>query len=91
MTASEDARRAREANDKLTRALIATARQGLRWYCADAGDLWLSEWEAERAEAVLLCQGCPIIAPCAEVGRFQTFGVFGGRDVTRRQKKAQAA
>jgi hypothetical protein len=80
------------AAERLNVALITTASQGLRPHCSDSGtgDLWISEQSADRAEAALLCHGCPLLQPCDEVGQHQRFGVWGGRDVTVRAGKAAA-
>lgn len=49
----------RHESDQLTQALISIAARGLRSHCSDAGTggLWLSEHQAERAEAIKLCRG----------------------------------
>jgi hypothetical protein len=75
---------AREAHERLTRALINLAAAGLRTDCSDVAlhHLWLSESQQERAVAVRLCRGCPVLRECAEVGRYERFGVFGGVDRT---------
>jgi hypothetical protein len=82
---------ARVATDQLTRALLNLAAQGERTHCSDPAThhLWLSEHEAERATAVMLCDHCPIIDPCAApaTANRETFGVYGGRDYTRRPGK----
>lgn len=86
--------RAGAANDALTRALLVAAARGIRPRCGDyeTSYLWLSEDEEERKQAALMCSGCAVIAECGEVGRHQTFGVFGGRDTTVRPgRKRQAA
>jgi hypothetical protein len=82
--------RGRTESDQLTRALLDMASRGLRTHCSDPSlsELWLSEHEAERAEAVKLCRGCPVLLECREVGKYQTWGVFGGRDVSRRPGRA---
>jgi hypothetical protein len=75
------------ASRRFTRALVDLAANGLRTHCSDpvTSELWLSEVEAERAEAARLCRGCPVVAPCGEaaVARGERFGVWGGRDRTR--------
>lgn len=53
---------ATRAADRLSKALIGIATQGLlRHHCSDPelGHLWLSEHEHERAVAAKLCTGCP--------------------------------
>jgi hypothetical protein len=94
MPSNAELRRAKEANDKLTMALLSLAARGERTHCSDVatGGMWLSEVESERKEAVRLCRGCRVLPECHEVGKFQTFGVFGARDSTRKpRKKKQAA
>jgi hypothetical protein len=80
-------RRGAPKGERLTRALINLAAQGLRTHCSDPGShsLWLSEHDGERAEAARLCTGCPVIEPCGEAAgaRREKFGVWGGKDVTR--------
>jgi Transcription factor WhiB len=82
--------RGRIEGDKLTRALVQAAADGLRPHCSDppSRHLWLSEFEGERREAARLCGGCPVFRPCdqAAEARQERFGVWGGRDRTRRQK-----
>jgi len=55
-------------------------------YCATAKDtsLWISEDEGDRAEAARLCLRCPAITECGigAIQRKETFGVWGGRDIT---------
>jgi hypothetical protein len=73
--------RGRAESERLTRALITIASCGLRTHCSDPGtsELWLSEHEAERAEAVKLCRGCPVIQPCGQAAeeRDERWGVWG--------------
>jgi hypothetical protein len=84
--------RAGQASDKLTIALLTIASQGLRTNCSDpeTHHYWLSEYRAERRLAVRACRGCPVLVECGDVGRHQTFGVFGGVDRTRRPGKKVA-
>jgi hypothetical protein len=73
-----------EASERFTRALINAAAAGQRTHCSDpsSGDLWLSESEADRAEAARLCHGCPVEIECwsVAVARQERFGVWGGHD-----------
>jgi hypothetical protein len=80
---------AREASERLTRALITIASRGLRTHCSepDIHSYWLSEDPKERAVAARLCRGCPVIIPCAEVGQHQRWGVWGGVDRSPRPYK----
>jgi hypothetical protein len=84
-------RRGMAASERLTRALLQLTAQGLRPHCDDTqlGWLWLSETPSERAVAVVLCGGCPVKAPCraAAEANQERFGVFGGKDYTRRPGK----
>ena len=63
------------------------AGQGLRHHCSDpsTGWLWTSEDAEDRALAIKLCRGCPILKVCGEVAstRRERWGVWGGRDRTR--------
>jgi Transcription factor WhiB len=81
-----------QATDRLTRALITTAARGIRPRCGDyeTSYLWLSEDAKERRHTARMCVGCQLLEPCADVGRHQRFGVWGGKDFTRRpgQRKA---
>jgi hypothetical protein len=54
------------ATADLTSALITLAARGLRTHCSDPtlSELWVSDYETERAEAVLLCRGCLVIIEC---------------------------
>lgn len=87
--------RGSKEGDKLTRALIAAAADGLRPHCSDAGTggLWLSEIQSERSEAAKLCRGCVVIVECgaAADARQEKFGTWGGRDRTRATSKPAAA
>ncbi|HEY6686909.1 MAG TPA: WhiB family transcriptional regulator [Propionibacteriaceae bacterium] len=53
----------------------------LEWLYAP---LWLSEHDADRAEAAILCVGCPVQLECwaAAAARDERFGVWGGIDRT---------
>jgi hypothetical protein len=89
MTTAAISRRGRAESDQLTRALLNIAARGLRTHCSDPtlSELWLSEHEAERAEACRLCTGCPVERECYEVGKFQTWGCWGGVDRSVRPGK----
>ena len=80
------------ASEQFVRALINAAAAGLRPHCSDAGtrSLWISEHEPERAQAVILCRGCPVLAECRAVAtaRNEKFGVWGSRDFTPAKKAA---
>lgn len=80
--------------DQLTRALLDLAARGERTHCSDPAThhLWLSEIKAERAEAAKLCRGCPVIIPCgqAATARQERWGVWGGRDFSRKPGRKQS-
>jgi hypothetical protein len=80
---------AREAQARLTRALLDLASPGLRTHCSqpEIHSWWLSDSQQEREVAAKLCRGCPVLRECAEVGRYERFGVFGGMDRTPRPYK----
>jgi Transcription factor WhiB len=91
MTTTVIPNRGRTESDRLTTALLNLTAIGQRPHCGDpvTSELWLSEHEAERAEACRLCRGCPVLLPCRDVGQYQSFGVYGGIDVTRRPGRAK--
>ena len=95
MTASATRLRASQASDRLTVALLTIASQGVRAHCSDpeTHHYWLSEHAPERAIAVKLCTGCPVLQPCLEAARLndERHGVWGGRDFTRKPGKKKAA
>jgi hypothetical protein len=86
---------ARAASDKLTMALIAMAAKELRPHCSDPEShlMWLSEHPQERAQAALMCGGCPVIAECGDAAdaNDERWHVWGGRDYTRKPRARQAA
>jgi hypothetical protein len=86
---------ARAASDRLTRALITAASQGLRPHCSDPGAEWLllSEHEAERVEAAGLCRGCPVITEWGDAAEAnqERWGVWGGVDRSVRPGRKKSA
>ena len=86
-------KQASAATEALTRALIDVASRGQRPRCGDyeTSYLWLSEDAGERQLAALMCTGCAVWTECNEVGRYQWFGVWAGRDRTRPPGKKAAA
>jgi hypothetical protein len=64
------------------------AARGERTHCSDptSHHLWLSERDTERASAVMLCDHCPVLNVCRDAAelRQETWGVWGGRDFSRR-------
>jgi hypothetical protein len=83
-----------EATDRLTAALVVLAAKGRRPRCGDpiTRDMWMSDFEAERARAAQWCTGCPVLAECraAAEANAERFAVWGGRDWTR-PRREQAA
>jgi hypothetical protein len=79
---------AREAHDRLTRALVTLASRGLRTHRSDVElhHLWTSDRPEERAVAVRLCRGCPVIRQCRAAAEAQgeRFVVWGGKDFSPR-------
>ena len=84
---------ARATSDALTLALLGLAERGERTHCSDptTGHLWLSEHEGERAIAVMLCDHCPVLNICRDTAqlRQETWGVWGGKDFSRRPGRAK--
>jgi Transcription factor WhiB len=93
MTTTAARLRASEASATLTQALVDAAAAGIRPRCGDAEVSWmfLDENPRHRATAATYCNGCILTEPCREVGRHQTFGVFGGVDVTRTPGRKKVA
>jgi hypothetical protein len=85
--------RGRVESERLTRALVDLASRGQRPRCSDpvSSEMWLSEDQAGRKQAARMCRGCPVIDPCRDVGQYQTFGVYGGVDRTRRPGRKKTA
>lgn len=72
----------------LVGALVGLADRGRVPRCAErvGSGLWLSECPEERETAAAWCAGCVVLAECAAAARAYrvNFGVWGGRDHTRR-------
>lgn len=66
-------------------ALADNAQQG-RFPECHGSDAWLSEDAEVRAEAAARCAGCVVLAECEAAARElkPSFGVYGGRDHTKR-------
>ena len=81
--------------DALTLALLGLAERGERTHCSDPAThhLWLSEHEGERAVVVMLCRHCPVLTVCRDTAevRQETWGVWGGKDFSRRPGRKKAA
>jgi hypothetical protein len=82
---------AREAQARLTAALVRLAARGLRTHCSDPEfhHYWSSELEKERRLTVRWCAGCPVLEPCGDAAAAvgERWGVWGGVDRTPRQYK----
>lgn len=80
--------------EDLQRALLAMAERGERPRCGEWGEdgPWLSEDPRMRALAARWCAGCPVLAECDRAGveAKHKFGVWGGKDRTRRARKPKA-
>jgi hypothetical protein len=76
------------ATQQLHLKLVSLAKQKLYPNCATDSHLWLSDFEAERAEAVRRCGGCVVLLECdaAADEHGEKYYVFGGRDRTRKPK-----
>ena len=78
----------------LTDALLKMAGNGQRPRCGDWNDNnpWLSDDERLRAMAARWCAGCPVLAECGAAADEtpERFGVWAGRDRTKRERKAAA-
>ncbi len=57
--------------------------------CVDANPRIFFE-PARFSEALAVCAGCPVQAPCRELGRGQAEGVWGNRIHQRYKRKASA-
>ena len=77
------------AHEVLAEALNAAVASGQVPACLLPlnAPLWLSDSHEERAQAAEYCHGCPVLDACAEAGREEKFGTWGGRDVTVRPGK----
>lgn len=77
------------ASERLTLALADLETDGRSWPCRGS-DLWISESHTDRAQAALLCAGCPVTNLCADMAAETKtkFGVYAGRDLTPTPRKA---
>jgi len=46
--------------------------------CYGRTDLMFAESRAARVAAIAICNGCPVIEPCAEYGAKEVYGVWAG-------------
>jgi hypothetical protein len=62
---------ARVPTDALTLALLGLAERGERTHCSDptSHHLWLSDCDADRATAVMLCDHCPVLTVCRDTAK----------------------
>jgi hypothetical protein len=74
------------AAEQMAAALITLTDAGGRPPCGDRSGAWTSEDRAQRQEAALRCQPCPLLTICEQYAReiHASFGVFGGTDFTPR-------
>lgn len=77
------------ARDRLNAALAVVLEVGHVPRCAHDGDA-TSEHPDERARAAARCIGCPLLAPCRDVGTEEKHhhGVWGGVDFTPGKRSA---
>lgn len=71
------------AHAALAEALGALRARGVRTPCAGRWAAFVSDDREARAAAAESCGWCPVIGPCAEVGRHETAGVWAGKDRDR--------
>lgn len=80
------------ALDELHQGLVKAAAEELRIPCGawSEGPPWLSEDPRLREVAAAWCQACPVIDECDQAAKWLRvdFGVWGGRDRTKRPRKA---
>lgn len=83
------------ARQRLELAIVAAAAERRRIPCGTYGTAaaWLSEDEAERAQAADACRYCPVILPCATAaieGR-ERWGTWAGYDASTKTGRASLA
>lgn len=82
------------ADDRLTRSLVELASRGARPPCGDWRErhLWTSELAEDRAAAVELCAGCPVLLPCGDAAEAagERWHVWAGVDRTPPTKRKPA-
>jgi Transcription factor WhiB len=69
----------------LTAAVILAVERGHALPCGRPGDRerFTSADHRERASVARLCASCPVLTECAEVGRHEVSGVWGGQSVDK--------
>lgn len=79
-------------HEALTRAIADLAQDGTRPPCSTTPERWIGESAGARADAAAECVNeCPLIHLCRVAGLTETWGVWGGIDRARRQKKTPDA
>jgi hypothetical protein len=82
------------ATTRLNTALLTMAQRGERPRCSDpiTNVMWTAENADDRAIAAQWCNGCVVLNLCAAVAveEDHRWGIWGGRDFTRRPGKAAA-
>jgi hypothetical protein len=76
------ARRGAAEYEALTHQLAQLARRGQHPPCTDPGmrHLWTSDHGKDRARAMAMCRGCPLLEPCRAAGRNERWHVWGAVD-----------
>ncbi len=59
--------------------------------CQNDPEVFFSVQREELAEAAELCTGCPVFRLCREAGKFEAWGVWGGRVSTSETLLRRAA
>lgn len=59
--------------------------------CAGRADAFTSEDLTVLKEAAAACAGCHAIAECADAGRFERFGLWGGKVKQPRLRRSKSA
>lgn len=81
------------AYEALSRGLAALLARDRQPPCCDGSGRWIAEDEDIRAEAAEECHGCALLAPCAQAGESECWGIWAGADrsvrpTRRRDRKA---
>jgi WhiB family transcriptional regulator, redox-sensing transcriptional regulator len=68
----------------------------MRWQdealCAEiGGDLWFPDKGESTTGAKFVCRRCPVRVPCAEAGRDERFGIWGGTSEIQRKRGRKEA
>lgn len=73
----------REALDALARALDQLRAARRPWPCQYRLDDFHADDHETRAEAAKACAWCPIKTECDAVGKYEHWGIWGGKDRER--------